>query len=102
MTGEERQRVELLAKGLWIGWAPDMESAVKTCLAERDAAMAALRGVVREARTAHEYWDKDQDSKVGKHLAAMSGYLKNYCDDATAIHAALAMDTEGESCRKSS
>jgi hypothetical protein len=50
----------------------------------------ALGGAVKAARDAHEHWDADRDSKVGKILAAMSGYLEGYRPDCTAIHEALA------------
>jgi hypothetical protein len=53
----------------------------------------ALRCVVVMAREIHEHWDKDRDSKVGKHLAALSGYLKGYRQDYDALHALIAKAT---------
>lgn len=52
--------------------------------------LAALKGVVALADRAHTHWDNDQDSKVGKILAAMAGHLKKYAPESTAIHAAIA------------
>jgi len=50
---------------------------------------ACLKAVVAWADTVGDYWDADQDSKVGKHLAAMSGRLKGYTPTATCVHALL-------------
>lgn len=51
--------------------------------------LSALKTMVRVADQALDHWDNDQDSKVGKYLSAMSGHLKNYRADLTAVHAII-------------
>lgn len=57
---------------------------------QRDELRAACEGIVSLALDAFEYWDDDQDHKVGKILSAMAGRLKGYRPECTALHAALA------------
>lgn len=57
---------------------------------QRDELLAALKDVVSVAKTAHECWDKDQDSKVGKYLIALSGGLPGYDKRTDEIHRAIA------------
>jgi len=51
-----------------------------------------LRYMVRLCDEVHSHWDADNDSKVGKMLAAMAGHLKGYRADITEVHAALARE----------
>lgn len=51
---------------------------------------AALKSVPKIAAQAHDYWDADQDSKVGKIIIALSGRLIGYRSDVDAIHTAIA------------
>lgn len=57
---------------------------------QRDELRAACEGIVSLALDAFEYWDDDQDHKVGKILSAIAGRLKGYRPECTALHAALA------------
>ena len=56
----------------------------------RDELLAALNDAVQIAKTAHEYWDSDQDSKVGKYLMALAGYLPGYSGLTDGVHKAIA------------
>lgn len=56
---------------------------------QRDELLAALEDAVSVAKTAHEHWDKDQDSKVGKYLIALSGRLIGYDGRTDAVHKAI-------------
>lgn len=51
---------------------------------------AALKSVPKIAEQARDYWDADQDAKVGKILGAVSGHLIGYRADVDAIHKAIA------------
>lgn len=55
-----------------------------------DEILAALKDSVSVAKTARDHWDKDQDSKVGKYLIALSGGLPGYDKRTDEIHAAIA------------
>lgn len=50
---------------------------------------AALKSVPAIARGIQNYWDADQDHKVGKNLKALGGSL-GYRPDVDALHAAIA------------
>lgn len=52
-------------------------------------AAAALKSVPKIAEQAHDYWDADQDAKVGKILKALGGWA-GYRPDVDALHAAIA------------
>lgn len=49
----------------------------------------ALTSCVAMAREIHKYWDADNDSKVGKHLMALSGYMRGYRAEYDKIHEVL-------------
>lgn len=51
---------------------------------------SALKSVPKIAGEAHDYWDADQDHKVGKILSAMEGRMVRYRPDTDALHAAIA------------
>lgn len=51
--------------------------------------LKALRDIVKMASETHDHWDNDRDSKVGKHLGALAGWMPGYRDDTDAIHALL-------------
>ena len=59
-------------------------------LCQRETLLRALKGAVTLADRCHDHWDADEDSKVGKILAAMAGHLKRYNAEATAMHEAIA------------
>lgn len=67
------------------------ESELPRVMRERDMLLAACRILVNCADIAAEYWDQDQDSKVGKFLRAMSGNLKGYRGDIDKAHQAIAL-----------
>lgn len=48
------------------------------CEAKLKAALEVIQIMQEKARKGHDYWNKDQDSKVGKYLGAMAGYLPGY------------------------
>lgn len=50
---------------------------------------AALKSVPKIANEVRDYWDADQDSKVGKNLKALGGWA-GYRPDVDALHAAIA------------
>ena len=50
---------------------------------------AALKSVPKIANEVRDYWDADQDSKVGKNLKALGGFI-GYRADVDALHAAIA------------
>lgn len=51
--------------------------------------VAALEKLVEVVNITHDYWDKDQDAKVGKLLAAMGGHLPKYRADLDSVHEIL-------------
>lgn len=51
--------------------------------------LEALKAAIRLANEAFNHWDNDNDSKVGKILAAMAGWSTNYSEDANKLHAAI-------------
>lgn len=57
---------------------------------QRDELLAALNDAVQIAKVAHEYWDRDQDSKVGKYLMALAGNLPGYSALTDGVHKAIA------------
>lgn len=69
-----------------IGWLPLLEPAV----AVNEQMLEALKGAIRLSNEAYQHWDNDNDSKVGKILAAMAGWSTNYHDDANKLHDAIA------------
>lgn len=40
--------------------------------------LAVLSDVQQYLRETHEYWDGDEDHKVGKRIAALAGYMPKY------------------------
>ena len=70
-----------------IGFAIDM--AIRL-IEERDELLAALNDAVQIAKVAHEYWDRDKDSKVGRYLMALAGYLPGYSGLTDGVHKAIA------------
>lgn len=56
---------------------------------QRDELLAALLDAVSVANTSLEYWDKDNDVKVGKYLIALAGRLPGYDGRTDAIHKAI-------------
>lgn len=52
--------------------------------------VAGLQAVKKWAVKAHAHWDADEDSKVGKILMALAGYLPSYSLDIAKAQAALA------------
>ena len=58
-------------------------------------AVELLRKAVQVAREAHRAWDADQESRVGKLVMALSGYVKGYRAVTDEIHAFLkSLDSE--------
>lgn len=57
---------------------------------ERDQLLEALQAAVTLANQVHDHWDNDRDSKVGKHLLALSGHLPGYDKRTDSIHAVIA------------
>lgn len=57
---------------------------------EASELLDALRKVTEWAEMVLDHWDNDRDSKVGKHLAAMSGNLRNYSPIPNLVHELLA------------
>jgi hypothetical protein len=64
-------------------------------LVQRDELLTALNDAVQIAKVAHEYWDSDQDSKVGKYLMALAGYLPGYSGLTDGIHKAISASKGG-------
>ena len=60
-------------------------------IAELEEALEFARLVAREA---YEHWDNDNDSKVGKMLSALSGYLPGYMAKTDKISNALKGNTD--------
>jgi len=60
---------------------------------ERDQLLEALQAVVALANQVYDHWDNDRDSKVGKHLLALSGHWPGYHKRTDSIHAAIAKAT---------
>lgn len=50
---------------------------------------AALGTLIDYIKVTHDYWDDDQDHKVGKRLAAMSGDLQGYDAAIDSVHALI-------------
>jgi gamma-glutamyl:cysteine ligase YbdK (ATP-grasp superfamily) len=65
----------------------------KLAMAERDGAAlaAALRSVPEIADLAHDAWQADRDSRVGKLLNALAGRCRGYRADTDAIHETIAL-----------
>lgn len=45
---------------------------------EKAEVLAVLKEVVEYLKETHEYWDVDEDHKVGKRLRAISGNMRGY------------------------
>lgn len=67
----------------------ETERQLEAITKQRDELLAALEDAVSVAKTAHEHWDNDQDSKVGKYLIALSGRLIGYDGRTDAVHKAI-------------
>lgn len=46
---------------------------------ENERLRKAIETLRQYAYDTHNYWDNDQDMKVGKRLASMAGMLPDYC-----------------------
>lgn len=95
MSEDLRYRLSQCATGLIIhGLGCSAIGDAMTELARLEAANAELVEACTIARAvaleAWEEWDQDHDSRVGKLLKAMSGFLKAYRADIDKFHAALA------------
>lgn len=77
-------------------WGGDksIEAVLAETKRQRDDLLDALIHFKIQAGVAYDYWDADQDSKVGKRLLALAGRLPGYHKDIDAAHAAIAKTEE--------
>ena len=68
----------------------ELATMIEAVFQQRDELLVALNDAVQIAKVAHEYWDSDQDSKVGKYLMALAGYLPGYSGLTDGVHKAIA------------
>lgn len=90
-NADKLSRVQLMASGESGTWdlSPNDLAALQYVLESRAELLAACKTFIECAAIAHDYWDADQDMKVGKMIMAMSGHTKKYRADLTAAHDAL-------------
>ena len=76
----------------------DMQAEIDALRKERDELLSALEDAVSVAYSAHDHWDKDQDSKVGKYLIALAGWMPGYDGRTDAVHNAISNSKARAKC----
>ena len=76
----------------------DMQAEIGALRKENRHLLSALEYAVSVAYSAHDYWDKHQDSNVGKYLLALAGWLPGYDKRADAVHKAIEKAKDSSSC----
>jgi hypothetical protein len=72
-----------------------LRSELEQARADKADLLEALKGAKEIAKAALQYWDTDQDAKVGKTVMAMAGELPKYRADTDSLHAILAKHATG-------
>lgn len=67
-----------------------LETEIELLTKQRDELLVALEDAVSVAKTTFDCWDSDADSKAGKYLMALSGWLPGYDGRTDAVHKAIA------------